>query len=370
MGKVKISIIIPVKQLTYYLIFENLPEFEEQTYRNFEVIVLPNEHAQYDLTLLRKYKWLKIVPTGKITRPAEKRNIGLENAKGEIIAFIDDDAYPKSDWLEKAIKAFKKNLSAVCGPGILPANANLWEKVFDEVITSWFGSGGFVYRFIPEKERFVDDYPSMNFFVRKELFQKLGGFKGDYWPGEDSKLCEEIVYKEKGKILYSPKVIVHHHRRNKLKDFLKQHSNYGFHRGAFFAHGDRNSRRISYLIPTFFLLYLLFVFIYFVFSFFSDLNTKYWILDTKYLILDTLYIPGIIYLVFMAQLFFKALLDTRNLLVAFLSPIVLFLTHITYGILFIKGYITGWKYKENIYQSNSKNQETRDKQNSNKQKSD
>jgi len=66
MEKVKVSVIIPIKQLTYYLIFENLPAFEKQTYNNFEVIVLPNEHAQYDLTLLRKYKWLKIIPTGKI----------------------------------------------------------------------------------------------------------------------------------------------------------------------------------------------------------------------------------------------------------------------------------------------------------------
>lgn len=335
-----VSVIIPVKESSYYLLFETLPAFTRQTYEKFEVIVLPNLHSQYDLTLLKKYKWLKIIPTGKITRPAEKRNIGAKNAKGEIIAFIDDDAYPKNDWLEQAVESFNKSNAAVCGPGFLPENSNAWEKIFDQVITSWLGSGGYSYRFISKKERYVDDYPSMNFLIKKKVFLKLGGFKGDYWPGEDSKLCEEIVYKERGKILYDPKIVVYHHRRTSLKDFLKQHANYGFHRGAFFAHGDKNSRRITYLIPTFFVFYLFVTLLFFIYSFFSH---------TKYFILNTLYFPAIVYLFFSLQLFFKALLDTKNIFAAFFSPFVLFMTHITYGFMFVKGFFKGLKNKKNIY---------------------
>lgn len=336
-----VSVIIPVTKLTYYLLFENLPEFEKQTYKKFEVIVLPNEHTQYDLTLLKKYKWLRIIPTGKITRPAEKRNIGVKEAKGTIIAFIDDDAYPRNDWLEQAENSFKKSVTAVCGPGFLPENSNIWEKIFDQVITSWLGSGGYSYRFISEKERYVDDYPSMNFLIKKKVFLKLGGFKGDYWPGEDSKLCEEIVYKEKGKILYNPNVIVYHHRRNSLKNFLQQHANYGFHRGAFFAHGDKNSRRITYLIPTFFVFYLVFFLLFIIYNLLFP--------NIFYLISNIFYLPLIVYFFFSSQLFFKALLDSKNIFVAFLSPIVLFLTHLTYGIIFVKGLFKGIRNKENIY---------------------
>jgi len=335
-----VSVIVPVKKHTYYLLFENIPAFEKQTYKNFELIILPNEHVQYDLVLLKKYKWLNIIPTGKVTRPAEKRNIGVKEAKGNIIAFIDDDAYPKSDWLEQIVKSFNKKIIAVCGPGLIPDNTNNWEKIFDQVITSWLGSGGYSYRFISEKERFVDDYPSMNFLIKKKIFLKLGGFKGNYWPGEDSKLCEEIVYQEKGKILYNPKLIVYHHRRNSLRGFLEQHANYGFHRGAFFAHGDKNSQRITYFIPTLFTVYLLFCLFFLIwFYFFPNIN---------YLI-STIYLPAIIYSVFTAQLFFKSLLDTKNIFIALMSPIVLFLTHLTYGILFIKGFIKGFRNKENIY---------------------
>jgi len=75
-----ISVVIPVRSLSYFLLFENLPNMDLQTFKNFEVIVLPNEHSTYDLTLMNKYSWLRIIPTGSITRPAQKRDIGVKNA--------------------------------------------------------------------------------------------------------------------------------------------------------------------------------------------------------------------------------------------------------------------------------------------------
>ena len=115
-----ISVIIPVKEITDYLRHENMPAMSEQTYKNFEVIVLPNKLSGEDKTLLLKYPWLRIIPTGKITRPAQKRDIGVTNAKGSIIAFIDDDAYPAKDWLEKAIHIFEtKNYRGLC-PAFYP----------------------------------------------------------------------------------------------------------------------------------------------------------------------------------------------------------------------------------------------------------
>src|SRR3989338_10899287 len=117
------SVIIPLRELSYVLLFENLPAFDNQTYKKFEVIVLPNDHTQYDISLLKKYAWLRIIPTGKITRPAAKRDIGVQNARGKIVAFIDDDAYASPLWLEQAMSTLKKNkVAAVCGPGIIPAD--------------------------------------------------------------------------------------------------------------------------------------------------------------------------------------------------------------------------------------------------------
>src|SRR3989344_4525869 len=103
-----VSVVVPVKALSYYLLHENLPELFRQTYKNYEVLVLPNNPSLYDITLLKRYKKLRIIPTGKITRPAQKRDIGVKESKGKIIAFLDDDAYPDPNWLENAQKSLKE----------------------------------------------------------------------------------------------------------------------------------------------------------------------------------------------------------------------------------------------------------------------
>ncbi len=341
MTKQKVSVIIPLKQLSYYLIFESLPAFTRQTYKNFEVIVLPNEQALYDVSLLKKYKFLRIIPTGKVTRPAEKRDIGAQKAQGSLLAFIDDDAYPADNWLEQAAKYFsRKNVAAVCGPGILPKKSDFWERVFDQVLKTWIGAGGYSYRFIPGKKQFVDDYPSMNFLIKKTIFTDLGGFNSDYWPGEDSKLCNDIVYKKNLKILYQPGVLVYHHRRNNLYSYLKQHSNYGFHRGAFFAHGDKNSRRLSYLVPTAFFLYVVI---------FGVTIILFYLLELPRIFVYIFSLPIILYLLATVYVVLKSFVETLSVKVSLGAATTLFLTHAIYATMFVKGFLRGLNKSKTIY---------------------
>ncbi|MCX7887035.1 MAG: glycosyltransferase family 2 protein [Verrucomicrobiae bacterium] len=94
-----VSILIAYPAPSPYL-EEALAGIERQTYRNFEVILLPDEPSGRAWPV-----WCTEMPTGKI-RPAEKRNLGLAKARGEIIAFLDDDAWPVDSWLEKALSHF------------------------------------------------------------------------------------------------------------------------------------------------------------------------------------------------------------------------------------------------------------------------
>ena len=59
-------------------------------YKNFEIIVLTEEPASLD--------GASVLVTGPVS-PGRNRNIGASVAKGEIFAYIDADAYPRSDWL-------------------------------------------------------------------------------------------------------------------------------------------------------------------------------------------------------------------------------------------------------------------------------
>lgn len=335
-----VSVIIPVRQLSYYLLFENLPALDGQTFRSFEVIVLPNEHSTYDLTLLKKYRWLRIIPTGTVTRPAEKRNLGVKESRGTYIAFIDDDAYPERTWLENAVRQMKlKHVRAACGPGMIPSAATDWERVFDLILRSRIGSGAYTYRFSKQPSRNVVDFPSMNFVMLRKDFRLLGGFKNDYWPGEDSKLCNEIVGQLKGLIRYNPAIAVYHHRRPSFRTFLKQHGQYGFHRGAFFAHGDHNSRELTYLVPSLFIIYLCLYLPLLVYQLFFH-SMPLFVFSIPLLVY------GLLSVFFLIQSFIKS----RNALTSFRAVLTLLSMHIVYGLEFIKGWQKGSNTAVSIYE--------------------
>ena len=252
-----VSVVIACPRRSWML-DECLGALANQTYRNFEVIVLPDgmdgsSGAPEPLPMDIK---LSILPTGKV-RPAEKRNLGIKAAKGEIIAFIDDDAYPDAHWLEYAVRYFgDETIGAVGGPGVTPPGDSFLARMGGRVYDNLLVSGNYRYRYkAGGVRRDVDDYPSCNLFVRKSLLDSFGGYRTDFWPGEDTLLCKDIVDAGK-RIVYDPWVVVCHHRRPLFGAHLRQLGRYAFHRGYFCKRYPSNSLRLSYFIPTLFVAYL------------------------------------------------------------------------------------------------------------------
>ena len=233
-----------------WMLEQCLAGIARQTYKNFEVVVLP------DGGIPRIEGSVKYVPTGKV-RPAEKRNLGISMAAGEIIAFIDDDAYPDEKWLEYAVKYFgDPTIGAVGGPGITPPDDGYLAKLGGRVYDSIFVSGNYRYRYKSGGvRRDVDDFPSCNLFVRKSLLITIGSYRTDFWPGEDTLLCRDIIDMGR-RIVYDPWTIVFHHRRPLFLPHLRQVGRYAFHRGYFAKRFPSNSLRVSYFIPSAFAAYI------------------------------------------------------------------------------------------------------------------
>src|SRR3989304_6744662 len=128
----KVSIVIPLWVIEPRF-FEDLKKFESLDYPNYEVL------GMTDTKIEAPGKLVKVVLTGKKrTGPAEKRDIALKVAKGEIIAFIDDDAYPKPDWLKKAVRNFKdEKIAGVGGPGLTPPEEGFREQITGVVYSSY-----------------------------------------------------------------------------------------------------------------------------------------------------------------------------------------------------------------------------------------
>ncbi len=314
----KFSIIIPVKEINPY-IKESIPHILNLDYPKdqYEILILPNDKPKHIPKYLQD-KRIKIMPTGKVS-PAVKRDMGAALAQGEILAFIDDDSYPRGDWLVAAEKTFKnlsKDFVVINGPAITPSNATRREKMSGGFFESRLG-GGATHRCRDIGKSFeIADAPSVNLLVRKDAFFEVGGFGSEYWPGEDSLFCQKL--RDNGyRIWHQNNLVIFHHRRKTLKAHLKQVAGYGKHRGNFFRKGIGSSRRLTYLIPT-------------IFSLGNLVLALFWTGLWMSLVLT-----------YLATISFN-LCSCRKLPIYLIFPtaVLTFISHLTYGTRFINGFFT------------------------------
>lgn len=336
MENIKFSFIIPVKEINDY-IRESVPKILEIQREDFEILIYPDEtnNEQWDKT--------RQIATGKMG-PAEKRTLAIRDALGDILVFIDDDAYPENNFLDILEENFQwgEEIVAVGGPAITPPHNSFKQKISGAVFLSKL-SHSHPERYAPiGDKKFVDDWPSVNLSVRKDVFESIGGFDCAYWPGEDTKFCLDLLEKLEGQVLYDPNLLVYHHRREGLLRHLKQLGNYGIHRGYFARTLPKTSFKFSYLIPSLFLLFIIIGGI----SSAVALNYKGEIM---------LFLPKIISRIILlapyayifgwamyAGALLKAFFDIRKyekFPVALHALYYIFLTHIWYGWRFIQGFL-------------------------------
>ena len=316
----RFSIIIPVKEINDYL-RESVPYLMGLDYEYFEILIVPNiEPSSLESVFINDR--LKIITSGAVS-PAIKRDMGAKQAKFEYLAFLDDDAYPPSEWLQVANKTFSdKNVVAIGGPGVTPPRSSLKETASGLFYETLIGSGGTAYRYRPATEGFyVEDYPSVNLIVRKDAFIEVGGFDNSFWPGEDTKFCLDLV-KVGYKIWYEPTLLVYHHRRPTFLGHFKQVGGYGLHRGYFAKIFPQTSALPMYFVPSLFLVGNIFLLL----------------LGFAYPLLWTLWSALLAFYLLFAT--FEILFKTKHPFVLGMTLVIMFCSHLVYGCRFIQGFIT------------------------------
>jgi len=282
---------------------ECLKVCKDLDYPEFEIIVLPDEG------FVLAQEGVKIVPTGKCL-PAEKRDLALKYTNAEIL-----------DWLSQAVKDFNdEEIAGVGGPAITPKQDSFLQKASGLVYASFLVSASHRLRYVAlDKKKFVDDCPSCNFLVRREIFQQAGGFDTKFWPGEDTLFCHKVTQDLKKKIVYDPGVLVYHHRRPLFKKHLNQVANYALHRGYFAKKGIKNSLKVAYFLPSIFVLCLVIGLALSIFPF-----------------MRFIYFLGLAFYLLCVFLF------SLNKEIRFIPFIFLgiILTHLTYGVYFLKGFFS------------------------------
>ncbi|MBI5356109.1 glycosyltransferase [Candidatus Collierbacteria bacterium] len=204
-----------------------LKSLERQSTRPNEVIVVDNDSSDNTKTVINSFRSLRIrYLFEKKIGIAFGRNRGLAEAKGNILAFIDDDCIASRNWIKEIEKSFKKNVDIV---GIVGRSKNMFtQNPYACAEQCWFLYWYLKHISISNKEEILNDGELINFknmalrksFIRQTRFNtKLTTGK---FSEEDTEIRKRLFKKLrlKEKITYQPKVIVYHKNRSSFLQLL------------------------------------------------------------------------------------------------------------------------------------------------------
>jgi glycosyltransferase involved in cell wall biosynthesis len=137
-----------------------------------EIVVVDSSDDGRTKELLSRYGpgKIRVMDAGVKVMPAVSRNMGAERASGEILVFLDADAYPAPDWLENIVKACEEGYAAGGGCVELPD----FQKG-DPVVRAHYYLEFNEYMCCGNR-RVKSFVPACNMFCDRDLFRKVGGF--------------------------------------------------------------------------------------------------------------------------------------------------------------------------------------------------
>lgn len=181
----------------------------------FEVIAVDNNSTDNTADVIQSFTGRSPVPVRYLFEPEQGvsygRNAGIRVARGRVLAFTDDDIVVAPDWVRAIADRFQQNPEVDYLSGrMLP--------MFDGAQPAWMGprnSAPCVLRdrgadpIYSKPGHYFAGWATANIAFRREVFDRVGLFSGDFPRGQDLELIVR-VWRANGRGMYAPDVTVSH----------------------------------------------------------------------------------------------------------------------------------------------------------------
>jgi len=187
-------------------------------YPDFEVIVVDNGSTDNSAEIASAFPF-RLIRTEQ-TGLSAARNEGLAAAEGDVVAYIDDDAYPDPLWLHYLAEVFRDPDCAAAGGPNLPPPEDGW--LADCIADS---PGGPAHVLLTDRD--AEHLPGCNLAIRAERLREIGGFDKIFrTAGDDVDVCWRL--RDRGwRLGFHAAAFVWHHRRGTIRTYWRQQAGYG-----------------------------------------------------------------------------------------------------------------------------------------------
>lgn len=224
----------------------------------FEVLVVDgmSEDGTGDIVekYCQKYSFIKHIDNHRKIVPVAL-NLGIQNARGEIIIRMDAHNIYEKDYISKCVKYLKQynadNVGGICIT--MPGNNTVMAESIALALSHPFGVGNSYFRIGLKEPKYVDTVPFGCY--ERDVFDKIGLFNEALVRNQDIDFNLRLK-NEAGKILLVPDIASYYHARSTLRALARNN----FWNGFWVIYSLRFSKlpfSVRHLVPSIFLLFLI-----------------------------------------------------------------------------------------------------------------
>jgi glycosyltransferase involved in cell wall biosynthesis len=189
--------------------------FSQDIEEEFEVIVVDSSTDKTPGLICDNFPSAQLTHLDHRVDAGTARQIGLKQAGGRLISFIDSDCIIRPDYLRRMSENHSSGNYPACGGPVINGNP--------DSSVSWAGYIIEFNEFFPDgtEHKTVGHVPTCNICYKREVFDLHGGF-----PANEVLMHEDLLFNwrvcgHENKILFDPFIPVAHHHRTTLRSYLR-----------------------------------------------------------------------------------------------------------------------------------------------------